>query len=77
MDALTAYLRDKHETISAFALRIGRSPSTLTRALSGVRGASFDLAKDVERGTDGAVTAIAFIEICLSASVAHPTEAAE
>lgn len=65
MNALMAYLTARGERLSAFASRIGRSPSTLTRALSGARNPSVDLARDVERGTDGEVTASEFIAICL------------
>jgi transcriptional regulator with XRE-family HTH domain len=73
MDALSTYLIENRETLSAFALRIGRSPSTLTRALSGKRDPSIDLARDVEAGTNRSVSAIKFLEICMSK---HP-EAAE
>jgi len=65
MDALTRYLDDRSESLSAFALRIGRSPSTLTRALSGDRDPSVGLARDVERGTDGAISASQFLAICI------------
>ncbi|EXL07401.1 transcriptional regulator [Ochrobactrum sp. 30A/1000/2015] len=65
MNTLQLYLDETGERISAFAERIGRSPSTLTRALSGARNPSVDLALDVERGTGGRVTASEFISICL------------
>jgi transcriptional regulator with XRE-family HTH domain len=79
MDALSKYLEDGNEKLSAFATRIGRAPSTLSRVLSGQRDPSFDLARDVEAGTDGAVSALQFLEICLAAKpAASPvTEAAE
>lgn len=79
MDALSKYLDDENEKLSAFATRIGRAPSTLSRALSGQRDPSFDLARDVEAGTAGAVSALQFLEICLAAqpSEAKITEAAE
>ena len=67
MDALSDYLSGNDETLSAFAVRIGRAPSTLTRALSGKRDPSFDLARDVERGTSGRVSKLQFIEACLAA----------
>lgn len=65
MDALSEYLSETNEKLSAFAVRIGRSPSTLSRALTGQRDPSVDLARDVERGTAGRVTALQFLEICL------------
>lgn len=69
MDALSAYLNENGERLSAFATRIGRSPSTLSRALAGQRDPSFGLARDVERGTGGRVPAIRFLEICLAAQL--------
>lgn len=80
MDALSSYISEKGEKLSAFAVRIGRAPSTLSRALSGQRDPSIDLARDVERGTDGRVSKITFLKICLDAQdkqVAPETEAAE
>ena len=77
MDALASYLSENGETLSAFAVRIGRSPSTLTRALGRRRDPSIDLARDVERGTDGKVTAIQFLEICISEQSETKAEAAE
>lgn len=65
MTALTAYLADKGEKISAFAVRIGRSPSTLTRVLSGERNPSIELARDIERGTGGEISAAEFLASCL------------
>lgn len=67
MDALSTYLSETGERLSAFAVRIGRSPSTLSRALSGQRDPSVDLARDVEKGTAGRVTKLQFLELCLSA----------
>jgi transcriptional regulator with XRE-family HTH domain len=67
MDALSKYLEDEREKLSAFATRIGRSPSTLSRALSGQRDPSVDLARDVEIGSCGKVSALQFLEICLAA----------
>ncbi|CUX40729.1 Putative plasmid maintenance system antidote protein, XRE family (modular protein) [Agrobacterium deltaense Zutra 3/1] len=67
MDALSTFLGETGEKLSTFAVRIGRSPSTLSRAISGRRDPSIDLARDVERGTRGRVSTIQFIEICLKA----------
>jgi len=74
MDALTNYLEESGERLSAFALRIGRSPSTLSRVLSGQRDPSLDLARDVERGTAGKVSKLQFLEICLSAQATKPDD---
>jgi hypothetical protein len=65
---LSAYLEDTGENLSVLATRIGRAPSTLTRALSGERNPSVDLARDVEKGTGGRVSAGQFLAICLDAS---------
>ena len=67
MNALALYLGQTGERLSTFAIRIGRSPSTLSRALSGRRDPSIDLARDVERGTDGKVSKLDFLAICLAA----------
>lgn len=72
-DLLTEYLDDAGETLSSLAARIGRSPSTLTRALRGERDASLKLARDVERGTNGRVSASDFIALCLRAQNDTPT----
>ena len=72
-DALSAYLDNAGETLSGLAARIGRSPSTLTRALRGERDASLKLARDVERGTEGKVSASDFIALCLRAQNESPT----
>jgi hypothetical protein len=78
MDALSTYLEEQEEKLSTFAVRIGRSPSTLSRVLSGQRDPSMDLARDVEKGTDGRVSKLQFLEICLNAQNSPPskTEAA-
>jgi transcriptional regulator with XRE-family HTH domain len=79
MDALSSYLDERNERLSTFAVRIGRSPSTLSRALSGQRDPSVDLARDVEKGTQGSVTTLQFLEICLAAQAAaqpSPSEVA-
>jgi len=75
MDTLTSYLANRGEKLSAFAVRIGRAPSTLTRVLSGARNPSLGLARDVERGTGGEVSAAQFLELCLTRVPA--SEAAE
>ncbi len=64
---LSAYFDRTGDSPTKLAERIGRSPSSITRPLRGERNASMDLARDIERGTDGAVTAAQFLEICLSA----------
>ncbi len=68
MDALTSYFLATGDTACALSRRIGRSPSTLMRALKGERDPSMQLARDVERGTGGAVPAIEFLAICLAAA---------
>lgn len=67
MTTLHSYLEVQNVSLSAFARSIGRSASTLTRALCGQRAPSFSLALDVERGTDSAVTAEEFLSICMMA----------
>lgn len=70
-NAMDRYLRESGENLSTLAVRIDRSPSTLTRALSGERNPSARLALDVERGTGGRVAAAEFMSICLSAIAAR------
>ncbi|WP_222395639.1 helix-turn-helix domain-containing protein [Rhizobium leguminosarum] len=77
MDALSSYLDERNERLSTFAVRIGRSPSTLSRALSGQRDPSVDLARDVEKGTQGSVTTLQFLEICLAAQAAGQSPPSE
>ncbi len=67
-NAMDRYLHENGEKLSNFAALINRSPSTLTRAIGGERNPSLSLARDVERGTDGRVTAGEFIAICMSAA---------
>lgn len=67
MTKLHLYLDARNESLSAFARRIGRSASTLTRALYGQRAPSFSLALDVERGTEAAVSADDFLSACMTA----------
>lgn len=64
---LTEYLERTGTSLSGFALRMGKSPSTLLRALNGERNPSVKLAKLVERTSDGEVTASQFLNTCLSA----------
>lgn len=62
---------------SALAAKIGCSPSTITRSLKGERQPSFDLARDIERVTEGAIPAVDFIAVCMDANqVAKSNEAA-
>lgn len=78
MNELLSYLASRNESLSAFAVRIGRSPSTLSRVLDGRRNPSISLAKDVEAGTSGEVTASVFLGICMAAHNRNPAmEAAE
>jgi hypothetical protein len=67
-NAMDRYLQDSGEKLSNLASRINRAPSTLTRALGGERNPSLGLARDVERGTGGRVTASEFISICMNAA---------
>ncbi len=67
-DALTTYLSSTSMSLSMFAEKIGRSPSTLTRALNGARNPSIKLAREIEQHTKGEVTARDFIDLCLSPS---------
>lgn len=69
MNVFLQYLEESKESLSSFAIRIGRSPSTLFRSLSGARNPSIGLARDVERGTCGVVSATAFIAICVGQDV--------
>lgn len=74
MTTLHSYLEVQKVSLSAFARSIGRSASTLTRALCGQRAPSFSLALDVERGTGSTVTAEEFLSACMMAhrSLCHP-----
>ena len=74
MLTLFDYLKEQNQSLSAFAVRIGRAPSTLSRALAGERNPSIDLARDVERGTGGRVSASSFIQSCLDASTPEAAE---
>ncbi|MGO4338985.1 helix-turn-helix domain-containing protein [Labrys sp. KB_33_2] len=57
MNVLQRYFLETGDTPSKLALRIGRSPSTISRVLRGERSASTDLAIDIEAGTNGKVSA--------------------
>lgn len=70
------YLVESDMKVSALALRMGHSPSTLIRALKGERNPSIALAKRVESATDGKVTAEQFISVCLDAQRAPTPEGA-
>lgn len=66
MNAIERYFENnKDDSPAALAKRIGRSASTITRAIKGERNASMNLARDIERGTDGKLTASEFLNACL------------
>lgn len=71
-NALERYFETANDTPSKLAERIGRAPSSITRPLRGDRNASMALARDVERGTNGIVSASEFLAICLDAQKASP-----
>lgn len=71
MNALEQYFSATGDNLHQLALRIGRSHTALSRPLAGVRDTSTTIAFDVERGTDGQVTAIQFLEICVTARKSH------
>lgn len=71
MNALDIYFSETGDSASKLASRIGRAPSTITRALRGERDPSVDLARDIERGTGGRVPAEEFLSICMKASDAR------
>ncbi|MRI57354.1 hypothetical protein D8770_25975 [Methylobacterium sp. DB1607] len=83
MNALTAYFADTGDNLARLAERIGRSPSTITRPLRGERNVSMNVAREIERATDGRVSAAQFIAICLeaqkgaAAASAEPSDASE
>lgn len=64
---LKEYLERRGESIPAFADRIGRSASTLTRLMRGERNPSLDVAEDVQAGTRGKVTREEFMLHCMAA----------
>lgn len=65
MDAIARYFDESGDTPSRLADRIGRAPSTITRVINGQREPSFDLAHDIERGTEGRLTAGEFLQALL------------
>lgn len=65
MDAIERYFHESGDTPSRLAGRIGRSPSTITRVINGQREPSFDLAREIERGTEGKLAAGEFLQACL------------
>jgi hypothetical protein len=67
MNALEKHIAETGTTLAQIAKRMQRSGTALTRPLHGQRFPSFDLALELERATDGAVTAEEFLEICLAA----------
>jgi DNA-binding transcriptional regulator YdaS (Cro superfamily) len=64
---IKAYFSETGETPSSLAAKIGRSVSTITRPLRGERNASMNVALQVERVTEGRVTADDFMSACLAA----------
>ena len=77
MNVLETYFKDSGDTPAALARRIGREPSTITRVARAQRGASSELAKDIERGTAGKVTALQVLGISLGiADSNNPEDAA-
>lgn len=75
MNALTSYFAETGDNIAKLAERIGRSPSTITRPLKGERNVSMNVALEVEKATDGRVTADQFVAICLRARRGSASEA--
>ena len=67
MNKLQAYFAETGETASGLAAKVGRAVSTITRPLRGERNVSMDLALDIERATDGRVTASDFLAACVEA----------
>lgn len=70
MNKIEAYFSETGDNPSKLAERIGRAVSSITRPLNGERNASMNLARDIERGTNGAVSASDFLTICLEAKAA-------
>lgn len=76
MNELERYFRDSGENLNRLAQRIGCAPSTLSRPLRGQRDTSVQLARKVEEHTAGAVSAEAFLSICMKAA-AHRERSSE
>lgn len=53
---LKAYLKERGESIEAFAARAGSSPGAIHKIVYGQRQPSLSLAAKIEAATDGAVT---------------------
>jgi hypothetical protein len=68
MNALDRYFAESGENITRLAIRMGRAPSTVLRAVKGERGKLLELARAVEKATDGKVTAAEFLAICVGAT---------
>ena len=78
MDALKRYFSETETNMSSLAAKMGVAPTTLARPLRGERNANTDLALDVERATEGRVTAGDFLALGLEARKrAGDVEAAE
>jgi DNA-binding transcriptional regulator YdaS (Cro superfamily) len=67
MSKLQAYFAETGDTASGLAAKVGRAVSTITRPLRGERNVSMDLALDIERATEGRVTAADFLAACVEA----------
>lgn len=52
------------------AKRIGRTPATITRIMTGVRDPSLQLALDIQRGTKGKVKAGQIVQACVDVKLA-------
>lgn len=65
MGNLQDYLKQNDSSVSSLARRVGCSASTISRAISGKRNPSFDLAMAVEDATNGQLTAEIFMAICM------------
>ena len=66
-NSLHRYLKQPGQSMAALAARVGVFPSTITRPLKGERQPSIELAKEIERKTNGEITARDFIAACLEA----------
>lgn len=67
MTNLQNYLKHNGSSVSLLARRVGCSASTISRALSGKRNPSFDLALAVEDATRGQLAAEDFMIVCMKA----------
>lgn len=71
-----SYFETSGDSPSALAGRIGRSASTITRALRGEREPSFEIAEEAAMASNGGFTAIQFIAACFEAAKANKAAAA-